>query len=358
MSSHKFNANACLFVANIADPDESKIRTVFSKFGPILRIKVLAEKSQRTFYAFVEFEHGQFVDLALKEGKNIILDGRLLRTEAAQTNTTLFIARLNRSVSDDDLRTVFSQFGPLEKVTLIWDHVRNCHRGCGFLKFQFREDAIQALANIKKIKKPFIRNAVLEWASERTRSKDQKGSSVSNDAEDASSANNHRSFRRKNPEAPPIGCQSQTNLSYEPSSCPVETNSFEKKSASLLHQRSTPLLPTYHHPHYSTTTWDSDHQHHSSSSSSLLSFSLPKSSSELNVSSSVTALRPSASTPQLSSTASSSTDFLHSSSVSLFSSIIDSSTDSSSCNSDIDSLSLGLSSLAPSPFDDFDNKRL
>ncbi|KAL0227857.1 hypothetical protein RCL1_004000 [Eukaryota sp. TZLM3-RCL] len=159
----KYCASACIFVANIAETPnvEEDLRMLFSAFGPVLRVRCLADKSQRTFYSFIQFADAASAKIALDNSKTLSLHGRMLRCEAAQTNTTLFVARIGRNTVEEDLLSVFSVFGEIEKVSIVMDHITQRSRGCGFVKFKFREDAIKALAAVKKLR----RSWVVEFAS-------------------------------------------------------------------------------------------------------------------------------------------------------------------------------------------------
>jgi RNA recognition motif-containing protein len=100
---------------------------------------------------------------------NVSLDGRRLRVEKAKVNRTLFIAKMNRSITnlvlatlvtrttranwesvawrgvwDQKLREAVESYGPVESVTVIKNHHTQKSKGCGFVKFVFREDAMAA----------------------------------------------------------------------------------------------------------------------------------------------------------------------------------------------------------------------
>jgi len=95
------------------------------------------------------------------------IDGRTLRVEKAKVNRTLFVAKINRNwtnhvrfycsagVADlvcvltspnQDLRAVAEEYGKVENVAIIKNHQTNKSKGCGFVKYYYREDAINALA--------------------------------------------------------------------------------------------------------------------------------------------------------------------------------------------------------------------
>jgi RNA recognition motif-containing protein len=107
---------------------------------------------------------------ALVEAHNTIIDNRHIRVEQARVNRTLFIAKFNRSQPDQvsillitgrtsngcicdnlrfltfskQVRETLQRYGPIEELTLLQNYQTGRSKGCGFVKFCFREDAIKA----------------------------------------------------------------------------------------------------------------------------------------------------------------------------------------------------------------------
>jgi RNA recognition motif-containing protein len=72
-------------------------------------------------------------------------------------NRTLFIAKLSRHSEEQvfssfsshnfkEIRRTLEEFGPLEDFTLLKEHRTGKSRGCGFVKYAYREDAIKAFS--------------------------------------------------------------------------------------------------------------------------------------------------------------------------------------------------------------------
>ncbi|KAL6071263.1 Flowering time control protein FCA, variant 2 [Balamuthia mandrillaris] len=59
------------------------------------------------------------------------------------------------------LREIVEPFGPIESVTIIKNHHTQKSKGCGFVKFEFREDAMEAFLSMKQTH----RRWVIEWAT-------------------------------------------------------------------------------------------------------------------------------------------------------------------------------------------------
>jgi RNA recognition motif-containing protein len=152
---------ACLFVASLSpSTTEDSIRTLFSQHGEVIRVKLLKDRSSRP-YSFVQFKRTEDALNALQSVNNAMLDGRRLRVEKAKVNRTLFIAKMDRAMPSSQLREMMELYGPVENVTIIKNHQTNRSKGCGFVKFVYREDAMEAFANLKN--NPF--KWVIEWAT-------------------------------------------------------------------------------------------------------------------------------------------------------------------------------------------------
>ena len=132
---------------------------VFDKFGGLLSVKVLRDWMGRP-YAFVQYAEEQNAQTAFALARDAIIHGRTIRIEHAKVNRTLFIAKLDRSLSSVDLRDMMSDLGPIEELTILQNHETGENRGCGFLKFKFREDAMNA---VHVLRSRF--QWVVEWAS-------------------------------------------------------------------------------------------------------------------------------------------------------------------------------------------------
>jgi hypothetical protein len=88
-----------------------------------------------------------------------MLNDRHIRVEQAKVNRTLFLARFSKHWSEQvhelslsnkcslllqHLRTAVERYGPLEECTVLQNFSTGKGKGCGFIKFRFREDAVKA----------------------------------------------------------------------------------------------------------------------------------------------------------------------------------------------------------------------
>lgn len=78
-----------------------------------------------------------------KEGLLPISAGQPHPSEADPTNTTLFIGGLGGTVSEEDLRAIFGQYGPIVYTKI------PPGKGCGFVQFVQRPSAEAALLGLQ-----------------------------------------------------------------------------------------------------------------------------------------------------------------------------------------------------------------
>lgn len=112
-------------------------------------------------YAFVHFKNHRDADACLLMANRTILDGRPIRIERAKVNRTVFISNCFAHSEKEDISKIMGQFGPVESVTLLQNHQTGCSRGCGFVKFFHREDAIISVKLLRLYSKWTV-----DWASD------------------------------------------------------------------------------------------------------------------------------------------------------------------------------------------------
>lgn len=162
MRSRRGPPKACLFVANIPAPvSEEQIVDTFKTFGEIARVTI---PRNRPHFAFVQFVKPESVDAAM--AAPVIIAGQRLRLERSKSNSTLFIARMSYSVTPEKLQEICEKFGPVEKVTIIMNYETKTSKGCGFVKFVFREDALACLTHAQQSSRfgEESHKWVVEWA--------------------------------------------------------------------------------------------------------------------------------------------------------------------------------------------------
>eukprot|EP01104_Vermistella_antarctica_P015450 TRINITY_DN508_c0_g4_i3.p1 TRINITY_DN508_c0_g4~~TRINITY_DN508_c0_g4_i3.p1 ORF type:complete len:857 (-),score=247.66 TRINITY_DN508_c0_g4_i3:70-2529(-) len=152
---------ACLFIASVGvEADEQSLLSIFGKYGTILSLKLLKDRTARP-YAFVQYAEVESANNALDEVNGQEIGGRRVRVEVAKVNRTLFVAKMARTLTADDLREIAEPYGPLESVTIIKNHATQTSKGCGFLKYEYREDALDAASGLRSSQRKWV----VEWAN-------------------------------------------------------------------------------------------------------------------------------------------------------------------------------------------------
>ncbi|GAV30462.1 hypothetical protein PMKS-003976 [Pichia membranifaciens] len=168
-----------LYVGNIhrSVADET-LQELFSSLGnPIKSLKILQDKNRPGFnYAFVEYETPEFAEHALQSlDGNSIAENQLKITKAFQTQQVknsdtfnLFIGDLSLEVNDEVLNSFFQKFPSLVQANVMWDMKSGRSRGYGFVCFDDKKDAEEALQTMNGYMLG-DRPIRLNWASHRDR---------------------------------------------------------------------------------------------------------------------------------------------------------------------------------------------
>lgn len=80
---------------------------------------------------------------ALEDATDKILDSRHIRVEQARVNRTLFIAKFDKELTKEGFRDMVEVYGKADEVSLLHNFQTGKSRGCGFVKYKYREDAIR-----------------------------------------------------------------------------------------------------------------------------------------------------------------------------------------------------------------------
>ncbi|KAJ3075847.1 hypothetical protein HDU99_001461, partial [Rhizoclosmatium hyalinum] len=165
---------ACLFIASLSTSvSESDLQNHviqhFAKWGPLTNVKVLKDWLARP-YAFVQYENIDDAKAALLRAHNTLICGRYIRVEQAKVNRTLFLGRLAQ-LGISELKSALEAFGPVEDLNILTDYRTGRSKGCGFVKFRLRDDAIKAFLVTDMIGIRQKYSWTTEWATNLDRNK-------------------------------------------------------------------------------------------------------------------------------------------------------------------------------------------
>ncbi|GAB2291382.1 Polyadenylate-binding protein rbp47c' [Dionaea muscipula] len=185
-----------IFVGDLApDVTDTLLHDTFaSKYPSVKAAKVVidANTGRSKGYGFVRFGDENERAQAMNEMNGIYCSSRAMRIGAAtprkslghqqggyasnvssvtdgdSTNTTIFVGALDPGVTDEDLRQPFSQFGDIISVKIIRD------KGCGFVQFANRDNAVEALQKLNG-KVIGSQNVRLSWGRNHPANKQMRG---------------------------------------------------------------------------------------------------------------------------------------------------------------------------------------
>lgn len=156
-------------------------------------IKKNFHEKRDTCNAYVVFEHKDSVSAALAEnGKDDFASGYFLRVDFAAEPTikhkkSIFVGNLPFDVTENDVRKVFAEVGPVEYVRVVRDKTTGLGRGYAYVCFErkvFAQEAAE-LSNVKvrerivrieRCKKPETMNAVKEKKKEQGKRRSRSSS--------------------------------------------------------------------------------------------------------------------------------------------------------------------------------------
>ncbi|EDR29691.1 RNA-binding protein, putative [Entamoeba dispar SAW760] len=121
-------------------------------------MRITIQTTNHGLIAYIQFATDHGVTRVLEQGP-IIINNQQIRTEKAKTQMTLFFAKMGSSMTQKQFKQECEKFGQVEEATIIFDRETKKSKGCGFVKFVYRDDAVSCY-NYHKYKKIYI----VEWA--------------------------------------------------------------------------------------------------------------------------------------------------------------------------------------------------
>lgn len=152
---------ANVFIKNL-DPaiDNKTLQDVFSSFGTVLSCKVATDGSgQSKGHGFIQFEKDESAKKSIDQLNGMLINGRQVyvghfvrRQEREKVNgslkfTNVYVKNFSETVTDDDLRNIFGNYGPITSAVVMKD--TNGNSKCfGFVNFQNADDAATAVEKL------------------------------------------------------------------------------------------------------------------------------------------------------------------------------------------------------------------
>ncbi|KAL5705648.1 Polyadenylate-binding protein 8 [Ranunculus cassubicifolius] len=152
------SGTANIFIKNLDKTlDNKSLHDIFAAFGNILSCKIATDPSgQSKGYGFVQYDNEESAQNAInKLDKMLINDkqvfvGPFLRKQERESPsdkvkfTNVFVKNISESTTDDDLRKIFGEYGPLKSVKAMKDDDGK-PKCFGFVDFENPEDAAKSV---------------------------------------------------------------------------------------------------------------------------------------------------------------------------------------------------------------------
>ena len=155
-----------IFIKNLDTAIDNKaLHDTFAAFGNILSCKVAQDElGNSKGYGFVHYETAEAANNAIKHVNGMLLNekkvyvghhipkkDRMSKFEERKANfTNVYAKNIEFSVTDDDFRKLFEQYGEISSASLTMDHEAGRHRGFGFVNFVRHEDAAIAVDSLNE----------------------------------------------------------------------------------------------------------------------------------------------------------------------------------------------------------------
>lgn len=142
-----------LFVGGLSwETTDKELRDHFSTFGDIESINVKTDPTtgRSRGFAFIVFAKAESLDKVMSHGDHIINNKKVDPKKAKARHGKIFVGGLTTELSDDDIKTFFSQFGTIVDVEMPFDKTKNQRKGFCFITFESDQVANELLKTSKQ----------------------------------------------------------------------------------------------------------------------------------------------------------------------------------------------------------------
>lgn len=147
-----------IFIKNLDKAiDHKALHDTFSSFGNILSCKIATDSNgQSKGFGFVQFDTEEAAQKAIEKLNGMLINdkqvyvGHFVRKQERDTNlggtkfNNVYVKNLSESTTDDDLKKVFGEYGPITSAVVMRD-AEGKSKGFGFVNFDNADDAAKAV---------------------------------------------------------------------------------------------------------------------------------------------------------------------------------------------------------------------
>ena len=137
-----------LFVGGLPqDAKDPEIREYFGTFGEIDTITLKTDQTtgRSRGFAFVVFKTVEGVDAAVAEPNHTVKNKKVAVKKAQAKQGKVYVGKLKAELSDDEIKTHFSQFGTIANIEQPFDKQKNERKNFCFITFEKEEVAKRLL---------------------------------------------------------------------------------------------------------------------------------------------------------------------------------------------------------------------
>ncbi|KAL3319330.1 ELAV-like protein 2 [Cichlidogyrus casuarinus] len=141
---------------------QEEIKSIFSSIGQVASCKLVRDKNtlQNLGYGFVKYMSAKDAEKALATLNGLRLQNKIIKVSIARPSSesikgaNLYVSGLPKSMSHADLETLFSSCGKIITSRLLYDNKTGLSRGVGFVRFDQRWEAQEAIKRLDGTKPP------------------------------------------------------------------------------------------------------------------------------------------------------------------------------------------------------------
>ena len=136
-----------LFVGGLPqDAKDPEIREYFGTFGEIDTITLKTDQTtgRSRGFAFVVFKTVEGVDAAVAEPNHTVKNKKVAVKKAQAKQGKVYVGKLKSDLTDDEIKTHFSQFGTIANIEQPFDKAKNERKNFCFITFE-KEDVAKRL---------------------------------------------------------------------------------------------------------------------------------------------------------------------------------------------------------------------
>ncbi|XP_058445567.1 RNA-binding protein squid isoform X1 [Malaya genurostris] len=142
-----------LFVGGLSwETSDKELKEHFGQYGEIESINVKTDPNtgRSRGFAFIVYKSAESIDKVVAAGDHVINNKKVDPKKAKARHGKIFVGGLTTEISDDEIKTFFSQFGNIVDVEMPFDKQKNQRKGFCFITFDSEQVVNELLKTPKQ----------------------------------------------------------------------------------------------------------------------------------------------------------------------------------------------------------------